>query len=178
MDEGRELIMAESEDTRVPQSWEILNSTPGGEVIDTRCVAQRIEDLINEHMAQDADGDWVNIPTDQWPADQRAEHDALTALLAEVAANLENGWDLSANGDSVTLVHPDYLTDYVREWYGDTYGGDLATTDRWGHAIKLTWSDVMDREPFCWINWGDVADRWRERCAMVEYHGVEYLLDH
>lgn len=161
-----------SKETNVPQEWEILNSENGGEVIDSRNVAQRLDDMANEHV--DDEGEF--IPVELWPDFAQAEHAALTGLLNDIGANVDNGWDLSANGDCLTLVRDTYLADYVKDHYADTYSGDLHTQDGHGNTVRLSWSDVMDREPFCWINWDAVADAWRDRCAEIEYHGVTYYL--
>lgn len=160
--------------TNTPQEWEICNWSNGGEVIDSRNVAQRLDDLADEYV--DSEGE--AIPVESWPTVARHEHAALTELLKDIGDNLENGWDLSANGDCLTLVRDDHLNDYVQQDYADTYGGDLYTKDMIGREVNLSWSDVMEREPFCWINWETVADAWRDRCAEITYHGVTYYLDH
>lgn len=162
-----------SKETNVPQEWEILNSENGGEVIDSRNVAQRLDDMADEYI--DAEGEL--IPVGMWPDVAQAEHTALTTLLKDIGDNLPNGYRLSANGDCVTLVRDTYLSEYVKHHYADTYGGDLHTRDVLGNEVNLSWDDVMDREPFNWVNWSDVADAWRERCAEIEYHGVTYILD-
>lgn len=162
-----------SKETNVPQEWEILNSENGGEVIDSRNVAQRLDDMADEYL----DNEGEPIPVGMWPDFAQAEHAALTTLLKDISDNLPNGWDLSANGDCVTLVRDTYLSEFVRQDYDDTYGGDLHTEDRHGNVSRLSWSELMDREPFNWINWDTVADKWRDRCAEIEYHGVTYYLD-
>lgn len=156
-----------------PQEWEITNAECGGGVIDSRNIAGRLDDLNAEHV----DGDGEEIPRSQWPAVAREEFEALTELLEDISGNVDNGWDLSANGDCLMLVRDTHLTDYVQHWYDDTYGGDLHTRDRYGIVSALSWDDVMQREPFCWINWDDVADAWKQRCAEIEYYGVTYYLD-
>lgn len=167
-------------DNRTPKTWVIPNWDNGGEVIDSRTVCARIRELEEEHTAQDSEGDWFAIPTDQWPADAQAEYAALTGMVSEIRDNIDGGMDISENGDCVMLVHPGYLTAYVREWYADTYGGDLHTVGRYGSVNRepLKWSELMDREPFCWINWDDVADAWQQRCPEITYHGVDYVMDH
>lgn len=156
-----------------PQEWEIPNWTDGGEVIDTRNIAQRIEDLEAEHVT--ADGE--EVPVEDWPEVFRDEHRELTRLLGEISDSLPNGWDLSANGDAVIVVRDDHLDEYVKHWYADTYGGDLHTEDRYGTKVRLSWDDVMDREPFKWVDWEAAADEWRTRCSTVEYYGVTYYID-
>lgn len=162
-----------SKETNVPQEWEILNSENGGEVIDSRNVAQRLDDMANEHVDDEGEA----IAVESWPKVAQAEHAALTGLLDDISANVDNGWDLSANGDCLTLVRDTYLADYVKDYYADTYGGDLHTKDTYGREVDLSWSDLMDREPFTWLDWDKVADAWRDRCAEIDYHGVTYYLD-
>lgn len=162
-----------SKETNVPQEWEILNSENGGEVIDSRAVAQRLDDMANEHVDDEGEA----IAVESWPEVAQAEHAALTQLLNDIFANLDNGWDLSAHGDSLTIVRDTYLSEYVKDHYGDTYGGHLYTKDFVGREVSLSWSDVMDMEPFTWLDWDKVADAWRDRCAEIEYHGVTYYLD-
>ena len=163
-----------AEDTRTPQTWEVCNWSRGGEVIDSRNVAQRLDDMADEHVDEEGEA----LPFDQWTADARQEAEALRELLKDIGDNLSNGFDLSANGDAMLIVRHDHLTAYVESHYGDTYGGDLHTENRFGEHVRLSWSDVMEREPFCWINWETVADKWRDRCAEITYYGVTYYLDH
>lgn len=159
---------------KTPQEWEITNWTNGGEVIDSRAIAQRLDDLTGEYVTDEGD----EVPRSMWPDVARQEWEALSELIEEISGNLESGWDLSANGDAVIIVRDDHLDEYVKHWYADTYGGDLYTRGRYGVEVPLSWSDVMDREPFMWINWESVADAWRSRCAEIEYYGVTYYLDH
>jgi hypothetical protein len=163
-----------SNGTNVPIEWEILNSANGGEIIDSRSVAQRLDDMADEHLYDDGEA----IPVSGWPDVAQAEHAALTTLLKDIGDNLPDGYRLSANGDAMILIRDTYLSEFVKQDYDDLYGGDLHTEDRNGNMSRLSWSELMDREPFKWINWDDVADAWRERCAEVEYHGVTYYLDH
>lgn len=159
---------------RTPKAWEIPNWRRGGEVIDTRHITQRLEDMGAEHVTDDGD----EIPVSAWPRVAQAEHAALTALVDFVKANTGGNWDISSNGDSITLVRHTYLTEYVESWYDDMYAGDLSTFNpRTYRHEELSWRDVMAREPFCWLDWRTVAAVWRKRCPEVEYHGVTYVMD-
>lgn len=160
---------------RTPRAWEIPNWIKGGEVIDSRNIAQRLDDMAAEHVTDGGE----DIPVSAWPRVAQAEHAALTGLIEEIRANVSGDWDISANGDSITLVRVTYLTSYVESWYDDTYGGDLASYNPQMHAHEtLRWSEVRAREPFCWIDWKAAAKAWRDRCPEVSYHGVTYVMDH
>lgn len=162
-----------SKSTDVPQEWEILNGEYSGQIIDTRSIAQRLDDMADEWISDEGEA----IVMSEWSAVAQAEYAALTKLLDEVGCNVDNGWDLSANGDSLTLVRETYVADYVRDYYADTYGGDLHTEGRFGIMTRLKWDDLMDREPFKWLDWDAVAKGWKDGRAEVEYHGVTYILD-
>jgi hypothetical protein len=163
-------------DKMTPKTWGVPNWASGGEVIDTRTVCVRMQDMRDEHVTDDGD----DIPVSEWSDDARAEYAALDQIIRDVVDNVPgSGWDISANGDAITLVHPGYLRDYVREYYADTYGGDLHTVDRYGIVNKdpVRWDELMQREPFCWVNWADVARAWTDRCPEITYHGVDYVMD-
>lgn len=162
-----------SKETNVPIEWEISNSENGGQVIDTRNIAQRLDDMADEWISDEGEA----IVMSEWSAVAQAEYAALTELLNEVGRNVDSGWELSANGDSLTLVRETYVAEYVKYDYADRYNGDLFTEDRYGNKTRLKWDDLMDREPFKWLDWDAVAKGWKDGRAEVEYHGVTYILD-
>lgn len=160
---------------KTPKTWEIPNWLRGGELIDSRNIAQRLEDMAAEHVADDGD----DIAVSAWSRTAQAEHAALTGLVEFIRANMDRGWEISPHGDSITLVRHTHLTEYVESWYDDTYGGELEQRDhQTGRYVHVSWRDLMAREPFCWLSWRDVARAWRRRCPEVTYHGVVYVMDH
>lgn len=140
------------------------------DILDTRDLHWRLDDIRTDHVTDDGD----DIPHEEWPADDRAEFDMLTALLAEVDAN---AWQVSSDG--VTLIKESYFVDFLRSDYDARYGGDWYRDEGSFHAEyeQLSWSDITSTMPFQFIDWDAVAEHDRSGYGEVEYDGVTYLYE-
>lgn len=151
------------------------------DIIDLRAVMDRIEELEEEYATEGpSDSDEVFAPVSTWSADDRAEWESLRALIAECESVI--GDDLR---DTPILVRESYWTDYARDWYADTWGGPWIKRNQYGnpeydqvnaHYVSVTWDEVMDTEPFGFIDWQRAADHLRRNQAEIEWEGVTYIV--
>jgi hypothetical protein len=134
------------------------------DVIDTRWVIERVEELEAEYAA----------PEDNWVIDDFNEYKALTGLLAECReiAQYEGHPE-----DGMTLVRETYMREHVAEYYADTYGNRFKEYDP--HQFKdvdVTWDDLTSQLPFSCIDWEKVAEVVESESDSVTYDGVTYYL--
>lgn len=154
------------------QTWTIRHS----EVIDSRTICTAMDDLENEHMAQDEEGDWVAVPVEDWPADRRAEYREYARIIADIKAN-STSRDVSANGDCVMLVSAGYFTEYVKDECGELFGNDLyAVTRPYGQPELISRSDLSEYLPqLDHVDWQSYADSQRQFYAEIVIDGITYF---
>lgn len=153
-----------------PPTWEVLNSD---EVIDTRNIVQRMEDMRNEHVNNDGDA----IALVDWPADAQAEYTTLSTLIREV----ESGCPVDSPEHGVTLIRDTWFTEYVKHEYAELHCGDGLYAVPEGHYYSppkpVTWDRLVRMLPQLeFVDWQAVADHDRKWYAEVTYHGATYLL--
>lgn len=140
------------------------------DVLDTRDLHWRLDDIQTDHVTDDGD----DIPREEWPANDRAEFDMLTALLEAVD---RDAWGPTEDG--VTLIREDYFVDFLRSDYGDRYDGNWYRDEGSFRANyeQMSWSDITSTMPFRFIDWDAVAEHDRSGYGDVEYDGVTYLYE-
>lgn len=154
------------------------------DIIDTRMVLDRIEELEGEYVRDvPEDGDELTFaPSSEWNPDDQAEYDSLRALVEEVTGEAEYENQLR---DGIVLVHESYWEAYAKDWYADTYSQPWIKSDKYGRPeydqvnhrhVHVTWDDVMDTEPFGFIDWQRAADHLRRNQAEIEWEGVTYIV--
>lgn len=142
--------------------------TPYDDIIDTRKIIERIEEIESEY--DDGEGETHGIGI--WAPLDREEWVTLTDLLSEIGED--------ACRDGVTLIRESYFKDYVREGYGEI-GPELheyrsksgrATWDM--EYVRVEWDELMSRPPFNCIDWEAVAEDERSDYSIVEFLGTTY----
>lgn len=152
------------------------------DIIDTRSVLDRIEELEGEYVRDvPEDGDELTFaPSSEWNPDDLAEYDSLRALIAECESVI--GDDLR---DTPVLVRESHWEAYAKDWYADTWGAPWIKRNRYGdpeydqvnrHYVGVSWSEVMDTEPFSFIDWRAAADNLRRDQAEIQWEGVTYII--
>lgn len=145
--------------------------TSADDRIDIRDVIGRMSWLSCDRTDDPHDDDPL---TGSWDdPDQRAEWLTLHELMKEVTSTID---DDPRNG--IVLVPERQWVDYVQEWYGDTYGGDIAFAgDRHSYPEwkAQSWDSVLSRPPFDRIDWPAVAEDMRRDRAEFEWEGVTFI---
>lgn len=154
-------------------TWTIRHS----EVIDSRTICTAMDDLENEHMAQDEEGDWVAVPVEDWPADRRAEYREYARIIADIKGN--SGREITADGDGVVLISADFFTEYVKDECGDLYGNNLyAITRPYGQPELISRSDLSEYLPqLDHVDWQSYADSQRRFYVEIDIDGITYLYE-
>lgn len=157
-----------------PSTWEILNSD---EVIDTRNIINRMNDMRNEHTTWHGEEE-SPIPLGDWPADARAEYETLAAIIEAVETGCT--WGNPNSGECIALVRHSYFTEYVREEYAELHCGDGLYAVPEGEIYSLPkpvkWERLVRELPqLDFVDWEAVAQHDRRYYAEVEYCGVPYL---
>lgn len=158
-----------------PPTWEVLNSN---EVIDTRNIIQRMEDMRNQWTHYDPECGNEPLPLDSWDADAQAEYTALSTLIREV----ESGCPVDSPEHGVTLIRDTWFTEYVKHEYAELHCGDglyaVPEDDRYSLPKPVTWDRLVKMLPQLeFVDWQAVADHDRKWYAEVTYHGALYLFE-
>lgn len=151
------------------------------DIIDLRAVIDRIEELQADYppAVDDDCDDRLFAPVSTWSADDRAEWESLRALIAECESVI--GDDLR---DTPVLVRESHWQAYAKDWYADTWGAPWIKRNRYGdpeydqvnhHYVGVSWSEVMDTEPFKFIDWEAAAENLRSDRPEIEWDGVTYI---
>ena len=154
-------------------TWTIRHS----EVIDSRTICTAMNDLENEHMAQDGEGDWVAVPVEDWPADRRAEYREYARIIADIKGN--SGREITADGDGVVLISAGFFTEYVKDECGDLHGNNLyAITRPYGQPELISQSDLSEYLPqLDHVDWQSYADSQRRFYVEIDIDGITYLYE-
>jgi hypothetical protein len=151
--------------------------------ISTRDVLARIEELQDDYATDGpTDSDEVFAPVDTWSDGDRAEYASLQALIAECESNADYSGHV---GDGMFLTREPQWVDYTREYYDETYGQPWIKTNKYGDPmydqekrrhVHVSWADVMDTEPFKFIDWQAAADNLRRDCPEIEWEGMTWII--
>ena len=120
------------------------------DVIDSRNVIERIEELRDERDAHD-EGESGRSWAEEYPADAE-ELRALEALQAQ-AEGYARDW---CYGE--VLIRDSYFEDYARELAEDLHGDAVRRTE---------W-------PFSCIDWGEAANALKHDYTAIDFDGVTY----
>lgn len=150
-------------------SWHSLSSdvTNLCDIIDTRKVLQRIEELESDHLDEE---NCEVLSAASWNDDDWDEYSTLKKLIDEVRDNSNESPE-----DGVTLIRETYFDIYIQEGYFDGMGPELYEYDHKTHYYKLVpFDELATRPPFNRIDWAVVARDERSDYSEITFDGVDY----
>lgn len=145
--------------------WLGLKVSPYDDVIDTRTIVARIEEIESEQITGEGD----EIPPAEWPDDIRDEHRVLLELAEEIGE--------IACRDGVTLVRDSHFAEHIQDEFLEI-GPEYHEQDpnvRWHSLIPVSREELFSRDPFKFIDWDAVAEDHWSNYSQVEFLGTTYL---
>lgn len=133
------------------------------DLVDTRKLIERIEELELDHM----DGDGIMTDVGLWDTVERVEYRGLAGLVEKIGEE--------ACRDGVTLIHEAYFRDHIKEEYleiGGEYHEEVPRSNGKMRYVPLV--ELYSRRPFNSIDWDAVASDEESDYSQVEIDGATY----
>jgi hypothetical protein len=136
------------------------------DIVDTRMIIERIEELESDHMEDD--GDMINVGL--WDTAERAEYQGLMEIIEEIGEQ--------ACRDEVTLIHERYFRDYVKQYYIDAGREYHEVTGRFRREMRhVPMEEMITRAPFKHIDWQAMADEDQSDYQEIGIDGDTYYYE-